>query len=106
MLQDGVSQLQTNVQGGTIALLKLRALLIAAFPQVCFDQTRILLLLYAIKIMSLLNFLLTGPAVDVLCKIEYPLHWYAITSDHIIVKFSCYFRSFFCCFLIKQYYPS
>ncbi|KAG6474491.1 hypothetical protein ZIOFF_068428 [Zingiber officinale] len=32
MLQDGVSQLQTNVQTGTIALLKLRALLLA-FPQ-------------------------------------------------------------------------
>lgn len=35
MLQDGVSQLQTNVQTGTITLLKLRALLLA-FPQVCF----------------------------------------------------------------------
>ncbi|XP_074558516.1 uncharacterized protein LOC141814453 [Curcuma longa] len=32
MLQDGVSQLQTNVQTGTITLLKLRALLLA-FPQ-------------------------------------------------------------------------
>ncbi|RZR88116.1 hypothetical protein BHM03_00015642 [Ensete ventricosum] len=33
MLQEGVSQLQTNVQTGTISLLKLRALLLAAFPK-------------------------------------------------------------------------
>lgn len=35
MLQDGVSQLQTNVQIGTISLLKLRALFLS-IPQVCF----------------------------------------------------------------------
>ncbi|CAL9203378.1 uncharacterized protein LOC135631695 [Musa acuminata AAA Group] len=33
MLQEGVSQLQTNVRTGTISLLKLRALLLAAFPK-------------------------------------------------------------------------
>ncbi|THU44283.1 hypothetical protein C4D60_Mb02t05770 [Musa balbisiana] len=33
MLQEGVSQLQTNVRTGTISLLKIRALLLAAFPK-------------------------------------------------------------------------
>ncbi|CAL9042335.1 unnamed protein product [Musa banksii] len=49
MLQDGVSQLQTNVQGGTIALLKLRALLIAAFPQTT-NKVAITLVIVAIAV--------------------------------------------------------
>lgn len=38
MLQEGVSQLQTNVRTGTISLLKIRALLLAAFPKVCLSS--------------------------------------------------------------------
>ncbi|URE22172.1 hypothetical protein MUK42_17112 [Musa troglodytarum] len=49
MLQDGLSQLQTNVQGGTIALLKLRALLIATFPQTT-NKVAITLVIVAIAV--------------------------------------------------------